>query len=218
MGLPQEYLIYKTDWDYLLILDTCRYDYFSRQYKEYLDGKLYKAISKANRTQDWFYNTFIKPLPIIYYSATPSITSRHNFKFKAIKDVWDTHWDFESESVPPNALTNIILNEQPEKAIIHYLQPHFSKGNLKLSRIELYLRFFYRSDLTFDELKRVYAKNLDSVLKSIKKLSELNKKMVISADHGEMLGEDQLVFHEYSLSLYHPLLREVPWFIMEGSS
>ena len=36
--------IVKEKWDYLIILDACRYDYFQDVYKKYLQGELFKKI------------------------------------------------------------------------------------------------------------------------------------------------------------------------------
>jgi len=42
------------EWDFLIILDACRYDYFKEIYKNYLDGgNSMKAISPAIETIEW---------------------------------------------------------------------------------------------------------------------------------------------------------------------
>ncbi|KXB08440.1 hypothetical protein AKJ55_01030 [candidate division MSBL1 archaeon SCGC-AAA382M17] len=62
-----------------------------------------------------------------------------------------------------------------------------------------------------EKLKGFYRKNLEFALKECQKLSDrLPGKIVITADHGELLGEDGKYSHPPTLK--HPILREVPWF------
>jgi len=59
----------------------------------------------------------------------------------------------------------------------------------------------------------MYRQNLEWVLKYVAELSiYLNGKIIVTADHGELLGEYGLYFH---LDLPLPILREVPWFIVK---
>ena len=128
-------------WDFLIILDACRYDYFRDMYKNYLDGDLKKAISPAFHTLDWlskvvmgFYDD------IIYISANPYINSKietpeqYGFKFDAKKhffkivDVWIWGWDNQLGTVPPNEVNKALFKAKPKyknkRYILHYVQPH----------------------------------------------------------------------------------------------
>jgi len=56
---------------------------------------------------------------------------------------------------------------------------------------------------------------LQRVLIAVQNLvSQLSRPVVITADHGEMLGEDGRYIHG---GLPHPLLCEVPWFTVDES-
>ncbi|KXA91778.1 hypothetical protein AKJ64_04505 [candidate division MSBL1 archaeon SCGC-AAA259E17] len=62
-------------------------------------------------------------------------------------------------------------------------------------------------------LRRAYKKNLQMALKTITKLMPiLTGKTVITADHGELLGEENLFGHFHRLRSQNPYLREIPWF------
>lgn len=64
-----------------------------------------------------------------------------------------------------------------------------------------------------NRLRNSYRNNLKIVLNEVSKLAKrLPGKIIISADHGEMLGEGGL----YSHNSHHPLLKEVPWLEVEG--
>ena len=41
------------DWDFLIVLDACRFDYFSEFYGDFFDGKLEKKISAGCSTVEW---------------------------------------------------------------------------------------------------------------------------------------------------------------------
>lgn len=63
-------------------------------------------------------------------------------------------------------------------------------------------------------LRKAYEENLRLVLSYVAKiLRYLKGKVVITSDHGELLGEKRLFGH--SSSLREPELLEVPWFKVE---
>jgi hypothetical protein len=131
----------KHHWDYLIILDACRYDFFKEVYKKYFsEGLLKKATSPASYTIEWLNKLFLNYYKdIIYISANPLINSRketvwskHTFNakehFYKIIDVWNFGWDEKIDIVPPqkvNQATYNCLAKYPSKRfIIHYIQPH----------------------------------------------------------------------------------------------
>lgn len=138
----QKDLIEKVDWDYLIILDACRYDYFEELYESYLEGELRKAESEGTYTGEWLFKTFEGHYPdITYISAAPPIngkgiplnatTPEWNIKWKAtehfpnIVDVWDFAWSKEMKTVPPAGVTETALQlDDGNKKIIHFMQPH----------------------------------------------------------------------------------------------
>lgn len=134
--------IMKEDWDYLIILDACRYDYFKSIYNEFLSGNLEKRNSGASATQEWLIKTFRKDydyFDISYFSANPWINSlgfslkemgssydwRASNIFNHIVDVWNYYWDKEIGTVYPEAMVQA-FREYPrmERSIIHFVQPH----------------------------------------------------------------------------------------------
>ena len=124
-------------WDYLIILDACRYDYFDRLYRDYFDGDLSKKISTGSCTNEWRDKSFPGRYDdIVYISANPQISENlpvygylASDHFHKVHEVWKTGWDADSGTVLPETLTNaaidIIANTPAGKRfIIHYLQPH----------------------------------------------------------------------------------------------
>ncbi|KXB07236.1 hypothetical protein AKJ52_00715, partial [candidate division MSBL1 archaeon SCGC-AAA382C18] len=69
-------LIKEKEWDCLIILDACRFDFFREVYKNYLDGELYKVISEGSQTSEWVRKTFRKEyFEAVYVSANPYVNS-----------------------------------------------------------------------------------------------------------------------------------------------
>lgn len=138
----QQKLIENKDWDTLIILDACRYDYFEDIYKEFLEGDLRKAKSPVNTeksfaTTDWCMKTFEKNdySDVLYFSSTPRINSftevdgfEANQHFSEIIDLWKTDWDTDYGTVLPERVTKSVKRRKsisdPERMIVHYLQPH----------------------------------------------------------------------------------------------
>lgn len=59
-------------------------------------------------------------------------------------------------------------------------------------------------------LRKAYKDNLERVLSEVETLTDrLPGKIVVTADHGEFLGEEGIYSHPYKVD--HPILREVPW-------
>lgn len=121
------------EWDYLIVLDACRFDYFEEQ--NHLEGKLSKKISQGSTTIEWVQKNFTKPrLDTVYVSANPYI-SRLMLKRKLgfvpffyIDEVWDYGWDDEMKTILPEKVTDAAIRDKEKFAdkrlIIHYNQPH----------------------------------------------------------------------------------------------
>lgn len=135
----QRELILDGGWENLIILDACRYDYFEKVYKDYLNGVLKKAISPGRATQEWLREIFGDNRfdDIVYVSANPHINSRgievEGFNarehFYKVIDVWYQAWDSSLETVHPKEVNKAALVGMDvyrgKRFIIHYLQPHF---------------------------------------------------------------------------------------------
>ncbi len=128
--------VMEEDWDYLIILDACRHDYFSKLYPHYLSGELKKVISPGSSTVEWCKKTFQKKYnDVVYISANPFVNSKVevlNFNaknhFLKVVDVWDWGWNEKLGTVHPKTVNEAVQSfkdDYPDKRfIIHYLQPH----------------------------------------------------------------------------------------------
>lgn len=135
----QKRLIHETDWDCLVILDACRYDYLKKTYEDYnLRGNLKKAFSPASSTGPWLRNIFNTNdfKDVIYVSGQPRVNSIGenvtDFSgrdcFRRVIDVWNAHWNDELNTIEPKFVskaTRIARAKYPNSRIIsHFMQPH----------------------------------------------------------------------------------------------
>lgn len=158
--------VMKKKWDFLIILDACRYDYFERIYKQskdLLNGKLHKYKSIASSTMEWRNKSFKGYYDdIVYVSTNPYINSAvsvENFlgkdHFFKIYDIWNEGWDEKENTVLPDTITKAtikLLPKHPDKRfIIHYIQPHAPYVDLDLKNKKV-AAFRFRANI-MKELK-----------------------------------------------------------------
>lgn len=135
-------------WDYLIILDACRYDYFEQHRKNFLkDGTLKCRQSVGSCTNEWRDRSFPDRYEdIVYISANPQICSSTDIygycagdHFASVVEIWKNNWNKEIGTVLPSTMTdetlNVLRNDivRDKRVIIHYLQPHAPYLSLKTS-------------------------------------------------------------------------------------
>jgi hypothetical protein len=132
------FMIMQDHWDYLIILDACRYDYFDRMWRAYVDqdADLSMITSVGSSTIEWRDNCFPQYYAdVIYISANPYISSVHRVEgflgsehFAQVHDLWRDGWDVERGTVLPATVTaaaiDVARSNPASRLIIHYLQPH----------------------------------------------------------------------------------------------
>jgi len=224
--------VFAEDWDNLLLLDACRYDEFARTND--LPGKLEKRISRGTTSSEFVRGNFTgrRLHDVVYVSANAyyaylrdeidaevhDYIGLHDEEYRVVKD----------QTTPPEVITDHAVkaaDRYPHKRlVVHYLQPHQpylgSYGMERFDHGRGLIDTVKNSDPTREELLRAYRENLELVLEEVERLLEhLEGKTVISADHGEMFGEQMtpIPAREYghNAGIYKPELLEVPWFIVE---
>jgi hypothetical protein len=128
--------VMEEDWDHLVVLDGCRYDFFFRLYPAYFEGELERVLSTGSNTVEWRDSSFPGRYgDVVYVSANPYINSRVAVKdfdardhFHEVVDVWDWGWDPGLGTVPPGRVNEAAIasieRHPGKRLIVHYLQPH----------------------------------------------------------------------------------------------
>ncbi len=224
--------IMEEKWDYLIILDASRYDYF-KEYNYIINGQLQKKLSLASCTYEWLEKNFANNYfhDTVYITANPRIHTgwfkkwilKNESPFYHVEDIWKYAWSDESGTVTPNSMTKcsvkLIKKYHNKRIIFHYLQPHppYIDQNGKKIIISKYLNPLRRGEVSREGAENAYIRNLQLVLLEVKKLIEhLNGKIIITSDHGECFGEWLLFSHPGKT--YVKELIEIPWLIIDKNA
>lgn len=237
------------EWDYLIVLDACRFDYFVDVIDEfYIDGNFSVVNSGAWFTPMWYEIHWNKPVDVHLVSANAKPFYRigwdhegnkkrdldmpYHKNFKTSVMAWD-----EGRVDPQTTIDYFLDHKKPgERHLIHFVPPHLpfigpegryfienlgggithrdlaaQKGNLyeKVQR--------YGDENGWDDLRHYYRENLLTVLDVISSNRDvfLDGRTVITADHGELLGEFGVYNHPFRATItdeMRPFLQYVPWY------
>jgi hypothetical protein len=229
------------DWDTLLILDACRYDLFAAQHD--LPGRLEHRESRGSHTVEFLEGNFTDGefADTVYVSASPQLhrnMDRLDVSFHSVVDVWrEDGWDDEYGTVLPETATEYALrahDRYPNKRlIVHYLQPHYpfigSSSALNTRRfgqaeneLDIWNHMMRNGhDRPPERIWEAYGRNLDLVLEATEPLlSSLDGKTVVTADHGNMIGDRSypIPIREWGhpVGIYTEQLVKVPWHVYES--
>ena len=223
------------DWDTLIILDACRYDMFEERVP--FEGELESRISLGSTSEEFLRQNFEggEYHDTVYVNANvyfPQVGLDRGDTFHAVIDLLD-EWDEELEIAHPETVTEAAKEAHErfpnKRVIVHYMQPHLpfigDRG------LEIRERLGQRNgwiplregttSVTVEELWEGYNENLDIAFDYIDELLEdINGKVVLSADHGNMVGERQgpiptkrMFGHPWGV--YSEELVKVPWFVID---
>lgn len=237
--LPDGECVMDRDWDTLVILNACRYDYFADH--NWLPGDLESVVADGRKSWEFMQNNFAggEYHDTVYITANPFVDRLDDGTFYHVDYLAD-EWNDEIGTIFPEdvraAAVEANRKHQNKRLIVHFMQPH--RPYLGETAEELRGRVDlkgYRNegegvqiwgaakqkDVTVEEVRRAYGESLDIVLAEVEELlDELDGKTVVTADHGEMLGERVFPFTTrvwgHSEGFNTRLLRTVPWLTVEG--
>lgn len=226
------------DWDTLILLDACRYDMFAERVP--FDGELESRISLGSTSEEFLQQNFSdgKYHDTVYVNANaylPRLGLDKDGTFHAVIDLLED-WDDELETAHPETVTQAALDANRQfpnkRLIIHYMQPHIPFTG-EFGR-ELQKSIDYRSvwkplrddeaTVRLDDVWRAYNENLTFVFNYVGELLEaLDGRTVISADHGNLVGERSKPFltrrmYGHPWGVYTPELVQVPWHVVESDN
>ena len=227
--------VMEEDWDTLILLDACRYDMFERQVP--FDGRLESRISLGSTSEEFLRRNFEDGQfhDTVYVNANvyfPKVGLDQDRTFHAVIDLLD-EWDEDLEIAHPETVTNAAKGahkQYPNKRIIvHYMQPHLpfigTRGleiRDKLGQRNGWIPLRNgEASVSLDEFWEGYDENLEIAFEYVTELlNEIDGRIVISADHGNMIGERQGPIptkrhYGHPWGVYTPELVRVPWFIIQ---
>lgn len=158
-----------------------------------------------------------------------------NFSWRSLwRDNWDRYGPHEMPTVHPEVAAAEVArylraHGQPARMVVHFIQPHLpfiGEGALpyadwgrvqacpfaaELHRAKHPQRALAQGKVTRAELRQAYLGNLRLVWRTVLRLVELplHGRVVVTADHGELIGENGRYGHRHGAC---PELLTVPWF------
>ncbi len=211
--------VLEEDWDSLIILDCCRYDFFEMVYEERgMKGDLKLIESIGTWTVEFLKENFRNRCDdIVYVTANPYVDKYLEGKFYKIVPVWKYGWSKKYNTVPPWEVYSYALKTLKRygdrRLIVHFIQPHHPYLTLnckdelldKIRRSVLYdeksrratgksLTEIYSTDIyikySSDRIKDAYLENLRIVMPYVESLlNTLPGTTVVTSDHGESFGD-----------------------------
>jgi len=208
--VPRDY-IHKWPWDILIILDACRRDYFM-QYNR-IEGSLKPIEVETAYTTAWLKTYFPDRYPYVWVSGNPVVNSGYPVQgyrpwvhIRTIINVWKHEWREDLLTVPPEAVTKWAIPWLGRrKVVVHYIQPHFP--GIGKSRIRMVgwkpskpcVTVKLEEERTPEKAQTAYRENLEIVLREVEEnlLPRIppGRRVVITSDHGELLGEEGFYGH-----------------------
>ncbi len=239
--------VMEEDWDSLILLDACRFDDF--KLVNTLTGELQSRISRGVDSPEFIRKNFIggEFHDTVYVTANPHVHKLNGTEFhKTITEPLSA-WDDERQCVPPKSVTRTAIEaheQYPNKRIIvHYMQPHDPPlgpvatelrakhqivgpqhdGGGDESQRKRIMELVADGTISIKKAHEAYRETLRIVLESVKPLLEkISGKIIISADHGELFGEQPYPLlgklYEHYRNPRTIELCKVPWFVVDSES
>ncbi|PSH02158.1 MAG: hypothetical protein BRC26_01975 [Nanohaloarchaea archaeon QH_8_44_6] len=226
------------EWDNLIILDACRHDLY-----EEVEGETDFRYTLGSSSSDYMARNFSEGTydDVVYISANPHIHESQfkNLTGRRPKDVfhtifhtYQTDWDDNKGTVMPEDIIEDALTAEKlfpdKKKIIHFMQPHhpflsheydvktegFPSDVTAGDAPENVWTHAERGKISSEEIWKGYRKNLEVVLESVEELQKgLGGKTVVTADHGNFVGENGLYAHPEGSKA--KVLKKVPWDVIK---
>jgi len=223
----------------LIILDACRYDVFQEIAPELLEYTCEPVWSSGRNTFEYVRKAWPDEYPnVTYLSVAPPVNSnsreeespaaldmfRGYIASEHISDIREMFKQDTAENIgtcPPEIVTKEAIEVQSSKMVAHYFQPHapyigekriVMEGPDGESNTKLIWDAVRDDELDIETVRQAYRANLKRVLHSVANLidSVEYETIVVTSDHGEALGEYQVLSHPDEIP-YHPKTRIVPW-------
>ena len=140
------------DWDNLIILDACRYDFFKEEIeKRQIDGYLKKVISRGSHTLNFLKENFTEDYynDIVYITANPHVDVLLKGKLYKLISVWKNGWSEKYRTVLPEIMFDYAIDAHfrfpNKKLIIHLMQPHYPYIGYKTDYFSLLDNYTFRA-------------------------------------------------------------------------
>lgn len=222
--------ISELEFDNLIVLDGCRHDMYEEvrgsTESRYSAGSTSSFVIEENFVdEDWSDTVLIAGNPFFHESRFTKLTGKTpEDVFHEVFTTYDHGWSDKEGTVMPEPVVKDALTANKlfpdKKLLIWFYQPHqpfigqdLAEGfenHLGESDVTTVWAEIMKGNIDHDRVKEGYRQNLSLVLNHVDELvNSLDGRIVITSDHGEMLGELGLYGHGFPDTRAKPL-RKVP--------
>jgi hypothetical protein len=207
-----------------------------------LEGKLESRISRGSATVEFLRGNVdgVDLRDTVYVTANPKLVEHQDeidSSFHEVINVWTDEWDDDRRTVLPEVVTEYAIDAAatyPNKRLfVHYIQPHYpflTSGPNPFDDSQAFenpdkpgsWQQIMSGEINTSKkaVWRAYSETLDQVLPSIRiLLNKLSGLSVVTADHGNMIGEPSqpLPVREWGHpeGIYTEELVKIPWLIVD---
>lgn len=230
--------VFEQDWDNLVILDACRYDYFAESTD--FDSPVERRVSRGAASREFITGNFSNRAlhDVVYVSGNRWFLELREFIDAEVhayrdveRDLYVSRLDGDKSDVgyvphPETVLDAAVeaAEEFPEKRlIIHLMQPHKPYLGPKSDRFTYdggLRSTMAASGADIETLREAYRDTLEVTLDLVEStLDDLDGRTVITSDHGELLGERlrpiPVRWFGHREGVYVPELVDVPWQVVK---
>lgn len=230
--------VFEEEWDNLIILDACRYDYFAESTN--FDSPVERRVSRGSTSREFITGNFSNRAlhDVVYVSGNRWFLELREFLNSEVhayrdveRDFYVNRFDGTKSDVgyvpyPETVLESAIeaAEEFPNKRlIIHLMQPHKPYLGPKSDQFTYdggLRSTMAASSADTETLREAYRDTLEITLDHVKSaLDSLDGRTVITADHGELLGERlrpiPVRWYGHKEGVYVPELVDVPWQVVK---
>jgi hypothetical protein len=225
---PKGIDVFEEDWDNFVILDACRYDEFA--HRSSLPGTTEYRISRGSTSPEFVRGNFggKRLHDVVYvtannwYAKTKDDIDAEIYALDTVdRDLFDGRTS-HPETVA--AAARDAAETYPDKRlVIHFMQPHWPYLGPTGEKFENapFHEVMRETDATHADVMQAYRENVDIVLGEVEPLlDDLQGKTVVSADHGELLGDRErpipIKTYRHPEGVYVDGLVKVPWHVYQN--
>ena len=227
-----------SDWDVLVVLDACRADLFHEFAPRHPISDRFDSVTSkyscASTSREWFEKGFSslsddEISEIHYVTENPYLSELDTDRFYQVEKLWELSPQTETGYLDSSTVTDLALRAYNESGadrfVVHYIPPHapfqhcvdkYSIADKPWGGDSQDVWYGLQTGLfELDDVWNDYGKHLLGVLDEVERLvSHVNGKVIITADHGNALGEFGIYGHPDYVPI--PDLKRVPWVDLQG--
>ena len=210
----------------IILLDACRYDALKSELPKYTENFILFPIWSSSHNTPTFYKNITGVSDFTLLTANPTVLYiNEEYKWKQV---------IHTKSIDPfdNLRECLNLLKIEDRIYLHLIPPHTpwqgAEGKIRYEELQRLLRFSIQEkpvgrhfgpigiekkiyeQVGADLSRKYYFENLNYALNAIfTYYDKLPKPFIITSDHGELLGENNLFGHPWNQT-NNPILRTVP--------